>query len=138
MTTQALAPPSAAAPPVNYEQYFVPVIGLPVARALIRVAALRPGERVLDVGCGTGVAARLAAAQVGPDGSVAGLDPNPGMLAVAGAAAPAELGIEWHQAGAEAMPLPDLFGVVALFAVIAGAILFALTPWMKRLMGEVN
>ncbi len=38
----------------------------------------------------------------------------------------------------EAMPLPDLFGVVALFAVIAGAILFALVPWMKRLMGEVN
>lgn len=38
----------------------------------------------------------------------------------------------------EAMPLPDLFGVVALFAVIAGAIMFALVPWMKRLMGEVN
>jgi proton-dependent oligopeptide transporter, POT family len=38
----------------------------------------------------------------------------------------------------EAMPLPDLFGVVALFAVIAGLIMFALTPWMKRLMGEVN
>ncbi|MBA3639929.1 MAG: peptide MFS transporter [Acidobacteriota bacterium] len=38
----------------------------------------------------------------------------------------------------EAMPLPDLFGVVALFAIIAGAILFALVPWMKRLMGEVN
>ena len=38
----------------------------------------------------------------------------------------------------KAMPLPDLFGVVALFAVVAGAILFALVPWMKRLMGEVN
>ena len=38
----------------------------------------------------------------------------------------------------EAMPLPDLFGVVALFAVVFGLIMFALVPWMKRLMGEVN
>ena len=38
----------------------------------------------------------------------------------------------------EAMPLPDLFGVVALFAIVFGLIMFALVPWMKRLMGEVN
>ena len=38
----------------------------------------------------------------------------------------------------EAMPLPDLFGSVAAFAVVAGIIMFALVPWMKRLMGEVN
>jgi POT family proton-dependent oligopeptide transporter len=38
----------------------------------------------------------------------------------------------------EAMPLPDLFGAVALFAIVAGAIMFALVPSMKRLMGEVN
>jgi POT family proton-dependent oligopeptide transporter len=38
----------------------------------------------------------------------------------------------------EAMPLPDLFGVVTLFAVVAGLIMFALVPSMKRLMGEVN
>ncbi len=107
MTHQALGPPSAAAPPVNYEHYFVPAIGLPIARTLIRAAELRPGERVLDVGCGTGVVARLAAEQVGALGAVAGLDPNPGMLAVASAAALPELGIEWHQAGAESMPLPD-------------------------------
>lgn len=107
MPVHALAPPSAAAPPENYEHYFVPAIGLPIARSLIRAAALRPGERVLDVGCGTGVVARLAAAQVGSVGSVAGLDPNPGMLAVAAAVTPSNLGIEWHQAGAESMPLPD-------------------------------
>ena len=106
MTTQTLAPPSAAAPPRNYERYFVPAIGLPIARTLIRAAALRPGERVLDVGCGTGVVTRLAAEQVGSVGAVAGLDPNPGMLAVARSSAPG-LGIEWHEAGAESMPLPD-------------------------------
>jgi POT family proton-dependent oligopeptide transporter len=38
----------------------------------------------------------------------------------------------------EAMPLPSLFGSVALFAVVAGLIMFMLVPWMKRLMGEVN
>jgi proton-dependent oligopeptide transporter, POT family len=38
----------------------------------------------------------------------------------------------------EAMPLPSLFGTVGLFAIVAGLIMFALVPWMKRLMGEVN
>ena len=38
----------------------------------------------------------------------------------------------------EAMPLPNLFGSVALFAIVAGVIMFMLVPWMKRLMGEVN
>ena len=38
----------------------------------------------------------------------------------------------------EAMPLANLFGSVALFAIVAGVIMFLLVPWMKRLMGEVN
>jgi ubiquinone/menaquinone biosynthesis C-methylase UbiE len=46
-------------------------------------AALLPGHRVLDVACGTGAAARVAAARVGGTGRVAALDINPGMLAVA-------------------------------------------------------
>ncbi len=94
-------------PPENYERFFVPAIGEPVARDLIRRAAIQAGERVLDVACGTGIAARLAAQQVGPNGSVTGLDMNPGMLAVARTAAPPELSIEWHQASADDMPLPD-------------------------------
>ena len=73
-------------PPENYERYFVPTIGMPVANDLIAVAALRPGERVLDVACGTGVVARLASQRVGAAGTVAGLDVNPGMLAAAASA----------------------------------------------------
>src|ERR671924_720927 len=94
-------------PPANYERLFVPAIGAPLATDPIHLAALRPGERVLDVACGTGVVARLASQQVGATGTVAGLDVNPGMLAVARSATPPGIPIEWHEASAEAMPLPD-------------------------------
>lgn len=96
-----------ASAPENYERYFVPAIGLPLAIELVREASLRPGERVLDVGCGTGVVARLAARDVGPDGAVVGLDVNPGMLAVARAVTPPESAIEWYEADAEELPLAD-------------------------------
>jgi len=91
----------------NYERYFVPAIGAPLAADLTDIAALRPGERVLDVACGTGIVARLAAERVGTTGSVTGLDINPGMLAVARSVAPPAVPIEWHEASAESMPLPD-------------------------------
>src|SRR5690606_1369490 len=94
-------------PPQNYERYFVPAIGAPAARGLMGIAALRPGERVLDVACGTGVVARLAAEAVGGSGTVAGLDINPGMLMVARSSVPAGMTIEWHEAGAESMPFAD-------------------------------
>jgi ubiquinone/menaquinone biosynthesis C-methylase UbiE len=94
-------------PPENYERYFVPAIGAPLANDLMGIAALRPGERVLDVACGTGVVARLAAHSVGTAGTVTGLDLNPGMLAVARATTPPGMPIAWHEASAEAMPLPD-------------------------------
>ena len=94
-------------PPENYERYFVPAIGAPLANDLIKLAALRPGERVLDVACGSGVVARLAAQLVGSSGTIAGLDINPGMLAVARSTTPPGMAIDWHEASAEAMPLPD-------------------------------
>jgi len=99
--------PGGDSPSEHYQRCFVPAIGAPLAKDLVERAALRPGERVLDLACGTGVVARLAAPLVGPGGAVVGLDLNPGMLAVARAATPERLGIEWLEAGAEAMPLPD-------------------------------
>lgn len=98
---------SGANPAENYERFFVPSIGAPIAVGLMEAAALRPGEDVLDVACGTGLIARLAAAQVGESGSVTGLDVNPLMLQVARDETPAHLGIDWLQAPAESIPLDD-------------------------------
>ena len=93
--------------PENYERYFVPAIGQPLANALVDLAAVRPGQRVLDVACGTGIAARVAAERVGHDGLVAGADINPGMLAVARSAPAGGVPIDWHEAAADALPFPD-------------------------------
>ena len=90
----------------NYEQHFVPVIGRPFGADLVQQADLRPGEHVLDVACGTGIIARLAAARVAPNGSVAALDVNPAMLSVA-RSIPAPLPIKWYETSADSMPLPD-------------------------------
>lgn len=93
--------------PENYERYFVPAIGRPMANDLVESAALRPGERVLDIACGTGAVSRLAAERVKPDGSVVGLDINPGMIEVARSVASSEVDMAWQTGSAESMPLPD-------------------------------
>jgi ubiquinone/menaquinone biosynthesis C-methylase UbiE len=55
----------------------------PIADRLIQVSGIRPGDRVLDVGCGTGSALVRAAAAARPGGEVTGVDFSPAMLAVA-------------------------------------------------------
>jgi ubiquinone/menaquinone biosynthesis C-methylase UbiE len=97
----------------NYERYFVPVIGAPLAADLIELAALRPGERVLDVACGTGVVARHALERVGDEGKVVGADINAGMLAVARAIGPEIDASNWREASADKLPFPaEAFDVV--------------------------
>jgi ubiquinone/menaquinone biosynthesis C-methylase UbiE len=90
-----------------YQSFFVPSIATPVSAELLGTAALQPGARVLDVACGTGVIARAAAEQVGPTGSVTGIDVAPDMIAVAEAIPAGGAPIAWQQADAASLPLPD-------------------------------
>ena len=94
--------------PEMYERYFVPTIFAPLASLLIELAAIQPSERVLDVACGTGVVARLAAQYVGPTGQVVGLDLNPEMLAVACTIPlPPGASIRWQEGSAVALPCAE-------------------------------
>ena len=88
----------------NYHRHLVPAIFAPWAEDLVDLAAPRPGDRVLDVACGPGVVARLAARRAGP-GQVTGLDINAGMLKVA-RSLPAELPICWQEGDALHLPFP--------------------------------
>jgi len=99
-------PQIAGTPGEIYEQHMVPAIFARWAPDLVETVGARPGERALDVACGTGAVTRLLAERVGPDGKVVGLDVNPGMLAVARVAA-ASRNVEWLEGSVVKMPLPD-------------------------------
>jgi SAM-dependent methyltransferase len=90
----------------NYEQYLVPTIFGPWAADLVALAALQPGECILDAACGTGAVAREAARAIGADGTVTGLDLNPGMLNIAHAHDLQGI-VQWREGSVQAMPFPD-------------------------------
>ena len=117
----------------------VPTLFGPCARNLIQVADLKPGERVLDVGCGTGIVAREVAERLGGSGTVTGLDLSPNMLAVARAAANrAGFVIEWRQGNAEQLPFAqstfDL--VLCQFALMFVSDKAAALAEMRRVLTE--
>ncbi len=87
-----------------YDAFFLPALFLEWTGPLAEAAALAPGQRVLDVACGTGAFACEAAKRVGPGGAVVGLDRNDGMVAVA-RRKPG--GVSWRQGRAESLPFPD-------------------------------
>ncbi|HXF82705.1 MAG TPA: methyltransferase domain-containing protein [bacterium] len=75
----------------------------------VRGARLRPGEIVIDLGCGGGIDTILAARAVAPGGTAIGLDLLPEMLTVAArnAASAGVTNVRWLQGAMENIPLPD-------------------------------
>jgi arsenite methyltransferase len=69
--------------------------------------AARPGDRVLDIGCGPGFYVRELLEQVGPDGAVVGIDGSASMLALAAQRSEGSTNVEFHEADATALPIAD-------------------------------
>ena len=88
-----------------YERHMVPGMFFRWAHIAIEYAAPKPGESILDVACGTGIGARLAAKAAGDAAKVCGLDIDPGVIEVARDVARGSPGLmEWHCASALRMP----------------------------------
>ncbi len=77
-------------------------------RELVRAAlGARPGDRILDVGCGPGFYVTELLEAVGPGGSVAGVDTSADMLAVAAQRAKGHRNVAFHEADVASLPVPD-------------------------------
>ena len=94
-----------------FENILVPSIFKPWGLDMLDRVPVQSGERVLDVGCGTGILARLVRERAGSHTHVEGIDPSALMIGKARTIAP---DITWHEASAEKMPLADKSFDVAL------------------------
>ena len=80
------------------------VLLAPIADILIDRAKPKVGERVIDVGCGSGATTMAFARKVGPSGHVLGVDVSGPMLEQARAGAPTNASVEFVQADATVYP----------------------------------
>jgi len=120
----------------NYENRVVTYTTSLFARILLEHANPQPGERVVDIACGTGIVARQTAPRVGVGGAIVAVDINSAMLTV-GRSLPAPEGaaIEWREGNAQALPLPDSTFNLALCS--AGLQFFPDRPAAAREMYRV-
>jgi ubiquinone/menaquinone biosynthesis C-methylase UbiE len=93
--------------PFAYDTYIVDTFMQDYSRRLVEAAAIKTGDRVLDVACGTGVVTRLAASKSGSEGHVVGFDLNAGMLARARGSGETPATIDWREGSATEMPFAD-------------------------------
>jgi ubiquinone/menaquinone biosynthesis C-methylase UbiE len=88
-----------------FERVLVPGIFERYARDLVeRARPFGPSDRILDLGCGTGIVARVLRDRLGGAARLTGLDISPLMIARARSIAP---DIDWYQGDAIALPFAD-------------------------------
>ena len=89
-----------------FEKFLVPTIFGPWSESMVDLAGTKKGVRLLDVGCGSGAAARYARKIIGNEGSVSAIDFNAGMIAYA-KTLDQQNEIEWHRGDVINMPYKD-------------------------------
>jgi len=96
---------------------------------------LKPGETVLDLGCGAGFDSLIAARQVGASGRVISIDMTPAMLdkARVGASEAGLSNVEFHEVYAESLPVQDK----SVDVVISNGVI-NLCPDKMAVFGEIN
>src|SRR5688572_14809849 len=88
-----------------FERLVVPAIFDRYARDLVeRARPIGPSDRILDLGCGTGIVARVLRERLGAGAHLTGLDVNAPMLAKARSIAP---DITWVEGNAMQLPFAD-------------------------------
>jgi ubiquinone/menaquinone biosynthesis C-methylase UbiE len=105
-------------------------------KRILRLAKLKPGESVLDVGCGTGTLAIAAKRSVGPTGQVCGIDASPEMIARAGKKTmKPRVQVDFKIAMAESLPFPD-----AHFDAVLSTVMFHHLPGKlrRKCAGEIR
>lgn len=115
-----------------FEQYLVPPVFGPWSRSLVDLAAPNAGERLLDIGCGTGAAARYAAEILTQKGAVAGIDLNAGMVAHARTLDTANA-VNWQDGDIMAMPFDD-----GTFQIIVGNQVLQFLPDRAGALAEMQ
>jgi len=118
----------------RYQEILVPAILGPFAEALVDWVTFESDDFVVDVGCGSGAAARAAAGKLGEAGRLTGVDINEAMLSVAGglpvvAGAP----VSWEQGDANALPMDDETVSVVLCAQV-----LQFTPGRAAALAEMH
>ena len=94
--------------PEAYEKYIVPAFSGKWAQDIVDRAILRHGDRILDIGCGTGIVSRHAYKSMGESVNITGVDVNEIVLKKARDLSPSDTtSIEWKQCNVETLPFSD-------------------------------
>ncbi len=115
---------------LGYEAFFVPAIFHQWPQKIIAAAGIVAGDRVLDVGCGTGVLTRELPRCVGRTGSVTGFDLSQSMLDVARMHCP---GVSLQQGNVTELPFDD-----ACFDVVVSAFMLMFVESPAQAIAEMR